>query len=46
MQVDASLVADGQSAEAGEPSQGALHDPAMAAEVLAALECPVARSGV
>ena len=40
MQVDASLVADGQSAEAGGPSQGALHDPAMAAEVLAALDAP------
>lgn len=40
MQVDASLVSDGQSAEAGEPSQGALHDPAMAAEVLAALDAP------
>lgn len=40
MQVDAWLVADGQSAEAGEPSQCALHDPAMAAEALAALDAP------
>src|SRR4051812_16395777 len=36
--VGASLAADSQPAEAAEPGQGALHDPAMASQALAALD--------
>src|SRR6185503_9727010 len=36
--IDTSLVADGQPAEAAEPSKGAFHDPAMPSQTLAALD--------
>ncbi len=36
--VDATLVANGQAAKSVEPSMGALHDPAVAAELFAALD--------
>ena len=36
--VGASLVADGEAAEAAEPSQGAFDDPAMAPQALATLD--------
>ena len=40
MEVGASFVANGEATEAGEPSQGALDDPAVASQVLAALDAP------
>jgi len=40
VEVGASLVADGEATEAGEPSPRAFDDPALAAEVLAALDAP------
>ncbi len=36
--IGAPLVADGQAAEPAEPGQGALHDPAMPSQALAALD--------
>lgn len=36
--VGAALVADGEAAEAGKPSQGALDDPTVSAQALAALD--------
>ncbi len=38
VQVGATFVADGETAEAGKPRQGALHDPAVASQALAALD--------
>lgn len=38
MQVGATFVADGETAEAGEPSQRPFHDPAMATQPFAALD--------
>lgn len=38
MDVGPSLVADGEAAELGEPSQRALHDPPVPAQTLAALD--------
>jgi|UPI0005BCC42A hypothetical protein len=38
MKVAASLVADSEATEASQPSQGTLHDPAVASQMLAALD--------
>lgn len=38
MEVSTALIADGQSAESGQPRQPALDDPAIAAEPFAALD--------
>ena len=38
MDVGSALISDGQAAVAGQPGEGAFHDPAVSAEVAAALD--------
>ena len=45
MDVGAALVADGRAAEAGQPGQGALDDPAMAAQAIRALDAAARDAG-
>ena len=45
VEVGASLVADGEAAEPGQPRQGPLHDPAMASQSFAALDAAPGNPG-